>query len=150
MKWSKISFQAFYSQVYVVELSPVIQLVFCWNWQQCARAGPGLIYLVLGTICLYYLNKVKSGACRVSTACRNKWSVKLQHQTAGIIAQKGANVPATLTEHFYNDWIKKRGQRRRGGGAIDLCYSLFFPFMPVLIRGWAYRCICPVQINPCN
>lgn len=43
------------------------------------------------------------GTQTLFTACRNQWSVKLQHQTAGIIAQKGANVPATFTEHFYND-----------------------------------------------
>lgn len=69
-------------------------------------------------ICLYYLNKVKSGTCRLSIACRNQWSVKLQHQTARIIAQKGANVPATFTEHFYNDWIK--------GKDYSLCYRLIF------------------------
>lgn len=70
---------------------------------------PGLIYLVLGMIFfLYYLNKVKSGAGRLCTACQNQWSVKLQHQTAKIIAQKGANVPATFTEHFYNDRVKKK------------------------------------------
>lgn len=57
---------------------------------------------------LYYLNKVKSGAGRLCTACQNQWSVKLQHQTAKIIAQKGANVPATFTEHFYNDRVKKK------------------------------------------
>lgn len=82
-------------------------------WSACQ---PGTLFnlpcLVHGVFCLYYLNKVKCGACRLSAACRIQWSVKLQHQTAKIIAQKGANVPATFTEHFYNDWIKRGGKYR--------------------------------------
>lgn len=95
--WSSISFPVFYSQHYVL----LWYLLFCSN--QCASPEASLIYLVLGMICPYYLNKVKSGTCRLCAACRNQWTVKLQHQTARIIAQKGANVPATFTEHFYND-----------------------------------------------
>lgn len=133
--WAQFYFQCF---------TGVWYLIFCWNWQQCANPVSSLIYLVLGMICLYYLNKVKSGACRLSTACRNQWSVKLQHQTARIIAQKGANVAATFTEHFYNDWFKRRKKK-----SMDLCYSLFFPlFISVLICILAFCwCICPVWIK---
>lgn len=117
-------------------------LLFGRNWQRCASPVPSLIYLVLGMIFLYYLNKVKSGPCRLSTACRNQWSVKLQHQTAGIIAQKGANVPVTFTEHFYNDWIKKEK-------SIDLCYSPFSPHF-LLVCALAFsRHICLVWIHQC-
>lgn len=83
-------------------------------------------------ICLYYLNKVKSGTCRLCAACRNQWSVKLQHQTARIIAQKGANVPATFTEHFYNDWIKRKKYRfiLYSGFSLSLYHfsDLYFSF----------------------
>lgn len=91
------------------------------KWHRCASPVTGLIYLVLGIIWLCYLNKVKSGTCR--RACRSQWSVKLQHQTAKIIAQKGANVPATFTEHFYNDWIKREKN-------MDLCYAVILYFVP--------------------
>lgn len=97
--WSSIFISSFYSQLYGL----LWHLLFSSNWQQCASRVLSLIYLVLGMICLYYLNKVKSGTCSLCAACRNQWSVKLQHQTARIMAQKGANVPATFTEHFYND-----------------------------------------------
>lgn len=114
-------------------------LLFCSN--QCASPGASLIYLVLGMICPYYLNKVKSGTCRLSAACRNQWSVKLQHQTARIIAQKGANVPATFTEHFYNDWIKRKKYRFKLYSApppekLCNCFDLCFSF---------HLCICSVK-----
>lgn len=84
--------------------------------QQCARPVAGLIHLVFGVISPYYLNKVKCGPCRCSAPCLIQSSVKLRHQTARIIAPKGANVPATFTEHFYNDWKKD------GEGGIYSCY----------------------------
>lgn len=126
-------FPAFSSKLYVV----LRYLLFCWKLQ-CASAVPTLIHLVLGMNCLYYLKKVQSGTCRLCAACQNQWSVKLQHQTARIIAQKGANVPATFTEHFYNDWIKMEKKNYR-----LILESLFF----TILLSWSVLYVSPVYLS---